>query len=302
LNQDLVLGLALPLTLFLIMFSMGTTLVAADFQRLATRPLPVLVGLSSQLLLLPVLALALLAPLPMSAEIYAGFVILALSPGGTTSNVFSYLAGGNVALSITLTAVVSLLAPFTLPFAANLLLADLDVGGQAFSLPLMPTVMRLILVTVLPLSLGMVLRYRRESFCLRYEASLTRVPFLMLLLVIVGIIAQNWPRMPEFLAMTGVPSLVLASGALVLAWAYASLWRLDGADGRTIAIETSIQNGGTAMLVTGTLLGNPEMTVAPVMYGILMLLPVLLLVALRRLRAGLSPVISGSRSGRRRHR
>ena len=119
-NQDLVLDVALPLTLFLMMLSMGSTLRPADFAMLLRRPATVAVGLSSQLLLLPLLTLGLLglmrlSALPMSMEIYAGFVILALSPGGSTSNVFSYLAAGNVALSISLTAVVSLIAPLSLP-------------------------------------------------------------------------------------------------------------------------------------------------------------------------------------------
>ncbi|MFT7288894.1 MAG: BASS family bile acid:Na+ symporter [Halieaceae bacterium] len=282
-NQDLLLSLALPLTLFLMMFSMGTTLRAVDFQRLLQSPLPVAVGLCSQLLLLPLLAVLVLSPIPMSPEIYAGFVILALSPGGTTSNVFSYMAGGNVALSITLTAVVSLIAPLSLPLAANWILSQSALGDGSFSLPVLPTVLRLVLITVLPVSLGMLLRHWRSSFCDRYERIFTRVPFLMLLAVIGGIIRQNWEQMPEFLRQTGVPALLLASLALLAAYFFARLLQRSVVDARTIAIETSIQNGGTAMLVTGTILGNPAMTVAPVMYGILMLVPMLVFLGWRRL-------------------
>jgi BASS family bile acid:Na+ symporter len=283
LNQDLVLSLALPVTLFLMMFSMGTTLRAADFIFLLRRPAAVAVGLSSQLLLLPALALLVLQPLPMSAEIYAGFVILALSPGGTTSNVFSYLAAGNVALSITLTALVSLIAPFSLPLAANWLLSGQELAGGAFALPVLPTVMRLVVVTVLPVTLGMLLRRWRPDFCLRRERILTRVPFLMLLAVIGGIIHQNWVNMPDFLAQTGLPALILAGAALIAGFAYARVLGRSSVDSRTIAIETSIQNGGTAMLVTGTILNNPAMTVAPVMYGILMLGPIFIYLGWRRL-------------------
>jgi len=281
-----VLSLALPVTLFLMMFSMGTTLRPVDFTFLLRRPGAVAVGLSSQLLLLPCIALLVLGVLPMSAEIYAGFVILALSPGGTTSNVFSYLAAGNVALSITLTALVSLIAPFSLPLAANWLLSGQELAGGAFRLPVTPTVVRLLVITVLPVTLGMLLRRWRPDFCLRHERVLTRVPFFMLLAVIGGIVYQNWANMPAFLAQTGLPALLLASMALLLGFAYARVLRRSTVDARTIAIETSIQNGGTAMLVTGTILNNPAMTVAPIMYGILMLGPIFVYLGWQRLRGG----------------
>jgi BASS family bile acid:Na+ symporter len=269
---------------------MGTTLRPADFVLLLRRPAPVAVGLSSQLLLLPALALLILQPLPMSSEIYAGFIILALSPGGTTSNVFSYLAAGNVALSITLTALVSLIAPFSLPLAANWLLSGQELASGTFSLPVLPTVMRLLVITVLPVTLGMLLRRWRPEFCLRRERLMTRVPFLMLLAVIGGIIKQNWANMPDFLAQTGLPAVVLAAAALLAGFGYARVLQRTPTDARTIAIETSIQNGGTAMLVTGTILNNPAMTVAPVMYGILMLGPIFAYLGWRRLSASVPAV------------
>lgn len=284
-NQDFVLALALPLTLFLMMFSMGTTLRPGDFSLLARRPFPVVVGLGCQLILLPLMAVLVLKPFAMSPEIYAGFVILALSPGGTTSNVFTYLAGGCVALSISLTALVSLIAPFSLPLAANFLLNDPAIAESRIVLPLLPTIARLLVITLLPVTLGMLLRRFNPGFCLRRERLLTRLPFVMLLCVIAGIIRQNWESMPEFLSMTGVPALLLASVSLLAAYLVARSLRLADSDARAVAIETSIQNGGTAMLVTGTILNNPAMTVAPVMYGILMLAPLFLVLALRRFLA-----------------
>jgi len=288
-NQDLVLSLALSVSLLLMMFAMGTTLRPADFAELIARPGKVFVGLSAQLLLLPLLAWLLLRGTPvlssaMTPEIYAGFMILALSPGGTTSNLFSYLAEGNVALSIALTAVVSIIAPFSLPLAANLLLAE-EFASAQLSLPILPTVMRLLIITLFPVTLGMLLRRWRERFCLRHERLFTRIPFIMLLVVIAGIVLQNWSNMPAFLARTLWPALLLASLALLVGYVYARTLLAEARDARTVAIETSIQNGGTAMLVTGTILNNPAMTVAPIMYGILMLIPIFAYLSLRRLRA-----------------
>ncbi len=272
-NQDLVLNLALPVTLFCIMFSMGINLVPRDFALLFKDPATVITGITSQMLLLPVLAYLILSPMHLPDEIFAGFIILALSPGGTTSNMFSYLAGGNLALSITLTALVSIITPFSIPLIASGLLAD-QLQAAHIHLPFMPTMIKLIVVTLIPLALGMLLRHIKADFCSTYKGQLTRVPMIMLLLVISGIIHQNWNNMPDFLRQTGLPALLLASVALMISYLFARSLRRNKSAARTVAIETSIQNGGTAILITGSILHNPAMTIAPVMYGILMLIPV----------------------------
>ncbi|MCG8489729.1 MAG: bile acid:sodium symporter family protein [Chromatiales bacterium] len=272
-NHDIVLKLALPVTLFCIMFSMGSSLVAADFKRVLETPAAVITGVVSQMVVLPVAAFIMLSLLQLPPELFIGFMILAFSPGGTTSNMFSYLAQGDVALSITLTAIVSLVTPLTIPLLGGLVL-EWQLGDQSeIVLPFLPTFAKLVVITLIPVLLGMLLRHYRAAFCLRYEGVITRIPLIMLLLVIGGIIWQNRASMALFLDQTGVPALMLSSIALGLGYAVAKLARLQVRTARTIAIETGIQNGGTAILVTGTILNNPNMTVAPVMYGILMLIP-----------------------------
>jgi BASS family bile acid:Na+ symporter len=272
-NQDLILALALPVTLFCIMFGMGAGLTLDDFRRLHRTPGAVLTGIGSQMLLLPLLALLTVTLFRLPPEIAVGFMILAFSPGGTTSNLFSYLASGNLALSISLTAIVSLITPISLPLLSGVVL-EWQLGSmQEIVLPFGSTFAKLVLVTLIPVVLGMLLRHYRPEFCVRNEKWLTRVPMVMLLLVIAGIIHQNWARMPVFLQQTGAPSLLLASLALIGGYLLAGALRQSARDARTVAIETGIQNGGTAILVTGTILDNPTMTIAPVMYGILMLLP-----------------------------
>jgi BASS family bile acid:Na+ symporter len=275
LNQDPILALALPVTLFCIMFGMGAGLTLEDFRRLLRTPAAVFAGIASQMLLLPLLALLTVSLFRLPPEIVVGFMILAFSPGGTTSNLFSYLAKGNLALSITLTAIVSLITPLSLPLLSGIVL-DWQLGSaREIALPFLPTFAKLVVITLIPVALGMLLRHHRPAFCGRYDKWLTRIPIAMLLLVIAGIIHQNWERMPVFLQQTGAPSLVLASLALLGGYLLAGVLRQTESDARTVAIETGIQNGGTAILVTGTLLNNPAMTIAPVMYGILMLLPTL---------------------------
>ena len=273
-NSNLILAVALPVTLFCIMFSMGASLTLANFKMVLQAPAAVLTGIIAQMLLLPMLAYALLSLFKLPVEIFAGFMILALSPGGTTSNMFSYLAKGNLALSISLTAIVSIITPLSIPLLAGWLLASqLETTGQ-IQLPFLQTLIKLSLVTLLPVIFGMTLHHFKPRFCARNEFWMTRIPLLMLLLVITGIIHQNWQKMPLFIEQTGLPALALASLALVTGYIFARSVKRNIADSRTIAIETAIQNGGTAILITGTILQNPAMTIAPVMYGILMLAPI----------------------------
>ncbi len=271
---SLILEVALPFTLFCIMFSMGTSLVPANFKPIVYNPVSMLVGLISQMLLLPSLAFILLSPLQLQPEIFVGFMILALSPGGTTSNLFSYLASGNVALSIALTAVISIVTPFTIPLLAGWILAGQLDSTASIQLPFLQTLVKLLAITVIPVVLGMLLRHFRKDFCIRHKILFTRIPLIMLLLVVSAFILQNWESMPLYLRQTGWASILLASLALCAGYYFARLMKRNRADARTIAIETSIQNGGTAILITGTILQNPAMTIAPVMYGILMLIPV----------------------------
>ncbi len=284
-DHDLILKIALPITLFFIMFGMGSHLTLADFTRLKTMPGSIVVGIVSQMILLPILAFVILSPLGLPPEIFIGFMILALSPGGTTSNMFAYMANGNLALSISLTAIVSLLTPFTIPLVAGFIITAELGSASDIHLPFLITVAKLSVVTILPVLLGMWLRHAKLDFCKKHETALTKIPFVMLLMVIAGIINNNWANMPDFITQTGFPALLLASLAIVVGYYFARIVKQDKKNARTIAIETSIQNGGTAILVTGTILQNSQMTIAPVMYGILMLAPMFVYLLLLKNKA-----------------
>lgn len=153
-NQDPILAIALPVTLFVMMLGMGANLSPGDFRLLLSRPAAVLCGIASQMLLLPLLGFLLLSALALPAEITVGFMILALSPGGTTSNIFAYLAGGNLALSIALTAVVSLVTPLSLPLLATWLLSSRLAAGAELTLPFLPTIGKLVAITLVPVFLA----------------------------------------------------------------------------------------------------------------------------------------------------
>ncbi|MBF0471242.1 MAG: bile acid:sodium symporter family protein [Gammaproteobacteria bacterium] len=272
-NPNAVLDIALPLTLFAIMLSMGTTLRLSDFRVMAQQPRPLLVGIFAQMVLLPLLTVGVISLFDLPPELFVGFMILAFSPGGTTSNLFSYLAGGRLALSITLTAMVSIITPVTLPLLTALVLEWRLGVDSDISLPFLPTLAKLSLVTLLPLALGMALHRHYPNLCRLRRRLITRLPLSALFLVILAIIINERDAMVSLLQLTALPALLIASLALIGGYRFARSSGCSTVDAHTIAIETGIQNGGTAILITGTILHNPTMTSAAVMYGILMLLP-----------------------------
>ena len=270
---DVVISVFVPITLFCIMFGMGATLTHHDFSRVVHRPRAFACGIASQMILLPLLALVTVMLFELPPEIVVGFMILAFSPGGTVSNLFSYLARGNVALSVSLTALTSLITPISLPLLSGVILEWQFDSAQEVHLPFGQTFVKLLTLTLLPLSLGMLLRHYRSKLCVGNEKWLTGVPGAMLLVVIGVIVYQNLGQMTGFLKLAGAPALLLASAAILGGHLFSRALRQATDDTRTVAIETGVQNGGVAILVTGTILDNAAMTIAPAIYGLLMYLP-----------------------------
>lgn len=275
----------LPLALFLIMLSMGLTLRAADFRWVLAAPRAFALGLSLQLLLLPPLAalICLLAGLPPALAV--GLMILSACPGGTTSNLFSHLARADLPLSIALTAVAGLITPFTLPWVAQWALNWQFGASVAVQLPLGQAIGRLALVAILPVLLGVLWHQYRPAAAERWQRRLQPVAVALFVAVIASIIVHHWAHIPGYWAAAGVACLAMILLALFSGGLLARLSGLELRQQRTIAIEVGMQNGGTALLVTQGLLGSGEMSSVPLLYGVLMLGPVLLLVCHARRHA-----------------
>ena len=157
----------LPLALFIIMLGMGLGLTLADFRRVITAPKPVLLGLAAQLVMLPILGWVLAALFPLSPELAVGVVILSACPGGPTSNLVSYLVRGNVALSITLTAISSLVTVFTIPLVVNWSMQQFLGEAVTLRLPFAQTVLQIAVITLIPVSLGLVLQAKAPGVAAR---------------------------------------------------------------------------------------------------------------------------------------
>ncbi|MDX1319558.1 MAG: bile acid:sodium symporter family protein, partial [Oceanospirillum sp.] len=263
-SNGILLGVVLPAALFIIMLGMGMTLKPADFGRVFTLPKAVLVGLTGQMLFVPLLAFGVVTLFQLPPELAVGLMVLSFAPGGATSNMMTFLSRGDVALSITLTAFASVMTPFTMPLLTQLSLDHWMGASQPIELPIAQTMLRLFVITVVPVSIGMWLHAKKPDLSQKLAKVVKPLSIGFLAMVIIGIVAKHWTQMPEFLAAVGWPVIVLNSLALGLGYLFARMNGLNVPQQLTVGIEVGVQNGGTALLVTGAILGNSVMSVPPV--------------------------------------
>ncbi len=268
--SDTLTQVILPLALFIIMLGMGLSLKLADFSHLLQQPKAVIIGVIAQLCLLPLLGFLVITVFGLSGELAVGLMILTLCPGGTTSNLLSYLAKGDVALSISLTGIISIVTPFTIPFFTSLFLDFFMNDDQAFKLPIVKTIMQLIVITLAPVLLGMWLHKKAPLFAKKIEKPMKLFSIVFLFIIIIGIMIKNKDDMADFFIATGAASFSLNIAALVAGFILAKCLGLTRPQATTICIEVGIQNGTVALLVAGTLLGNSIMTIPAVTYSLLM--------------------------------
>ncbi|HIF9171824.1 TPA: bile acid:sodium symporter family protein [Photobacterium damselae] len=277
--QHIVTQVLLPITLAIVMLGMGLGLKRADFSRVITQPKSSIIGLCLQIFMLPALALVLIQLLPLSSTAAAGLFLVSLCPGGATSNLFSLIAKGDVALSITLTAVISLLSPFLLPLV---FITYLDIHGsqlEQFQLPIDLAIKQLIAVTVLPISLGMIITKWLPKQSHLIQPMVKKLSTIAMLLIILALLITNQKIFDRFISIEGIAVLLLSSCSLFLAYFIAGKIKVSQQAQRTIAIEVGVQNAGTAMMVALSIMHQPQLAVVPLMYGLLMNIPACLFVA-----------------------
>lgn len=274
-NSSLLLELVLPISLFIIMFGMGLSLGLRDFTRIAKYPRAVILGLTAQIVILPFIGLGVAELYSMEAYLATGLMILAFCPSGATSNMYSYIFRGDVALSLTMTALISIIKPFTLPFLTYYAMLHFLGEGRIIELPIGKTILQLFVITVLPVLIGMLVRKYAHRFATRFEKYVKIFSVIILFLIIGGLVRQNWDKMAGFFAESGLAALTLNIISITAGFILALMIRLDKKQSITIAFELGIQNGTTALLVTGTILKEPTMTVVPITYSLLMFLTAL---------------------------
>ena len=269
-QSNLFTSFLLPLALAIVMLGMGLSLVPEDFKRITRDPKAVVVGTVCQVFLLPLIGTLITLVVPMQPEIAVGLLVLAVCPGGPSSNLMTYLAKGDVALSVTLTAVSSIVTVFTIPLFINLALQYFLGESTEISLPIGTTTLQIFLITLLPTAIGMTIRYQFPGAARRLEKQMSRLAAGLLALVIVLLLVKEGSKLPGFLVQVGVGVLLLNLVATLAGFLAGKVFRLPLAQQICIAIEVGIQNGTLAIAITAGLLKNPDMAVPAAIYSLLM--------------------------------
>ncbi|MGP5374047.1 bile acid:sodium symporter family protein [Psychrobacter alimentarius] len=268
----LVNSVVIPICLFLIMMGMGLTLVTNDFKRVLKYPKAVGIGLTNQLLLLPIIGFALANIMPLEPEYAVGVMLLVLCPGGTTSNLFTYLAKGDVALSVTMTAIASIITVFSIPVVLSFSLIHFMGAGSEFQLPVLKTVLTLVLLTILPISVGMLIKRFAPRVADSSQQYVSRfgVTFLAFLVAFLSYVQRD--IIVEAFFATGPVSLLLNLSTMALGY-YTSKWfGLNLAQRASVTLEVGLQNSTLSIFMALTLLANYKMSLMPAIYTLIMFL------------------------------
>jgi bile acid:Na+ symporter, BASS family len=263
----------LPIVLAVVMFGLGLGLTLADFGRVATAPKAVLVVLGCQVLLLPALGAGLLVVLDLPPGVALGVVVLLASPGGAMAAVFSHLAGGDVALNITATAINAALSLVTMPLIIGIAVPLLGAGGAGGVAVPPDKIVQVALVVIVPAALGMLLRARRPELALRMDRPVRNLSIVAVFLAIVAAVAPQAAGFLRGLAAVGALVLGLCLLSLAVGYVVPRLARLGRPQAIASSLEIGIHNVALAITVCVSVLGDPRAAVVPAMYGALMFGP-----------------------------
>ena len=268
----LVNSIIIPICLFLIMMGMGLTLIANDFKRVLKYPKAVGIGLTNQLLLLPIIGFALANIMPLEPEYAVGVMLLVLCPGGTTSNLFTYLAKGDVALSVTMTAIASVITVFSIPVVLSFSLVHFMGAGSEFQLPVLKTMITLIVLTIVPISIGMLIKHFAPKVADKSQLYVSRFGVIFLTLLVVFLVYVQRDIIVDAFIATGPVSLLLNLSTMALGY-YSSKWfGLNLAQRTSITLEVGLQNSTLSIFMALTLLSNYDMSMMPAIYTLVMFL------------------------------
>tara|TARA_R110002073_G_scaffold40547_5_gene115006 strand:- start:113292 stop:114185 length:894 start_codon:yes stop_codon:yes gene_type:complete len=270
-TAELISKVFLPLSLAIIMLGMGMTLVVADFTRIIKFPKAVLIGLTNQLVLLPIVGFSLAVAFNLDPIMAVGLMILACCPGGPTSNLITQVCKGNIALSVTLTAIASIVSIFTIPFILSYALDYFGSGTDVvIKLPVVATILQIMVITVIPISIGMLIRKHKTNFALKMEKPMRIASTVIFILVFIAVIAANAGLVGHAMKEVGLVTLLLNIVTMGLGYLTAKLLKLKLKNAISITVESGIQNGTLAFVIATSILNNVEMGIPTGAYSIWM--------------------------------
>jgi|TARA_R100000501_G_scaffold18117_1_gene36220 BASS family bile acid:Na+ symporter len=285
---DVLISVVLPLGLAFIMFTLGVGLTPADFARVGQRPLAFFIGALNQSILLPLVTFICVLAFGIRAEMAVGFMILAACPGGVTSNVISKLAKGDVALSVSLTAVISLASVVTVPLILGLSMGYF-MGDAAPAIDITKTAVTMFALTVVPVTLGLGARAMAPAAMTRAEPKLSAVATILFAVIVLAALAANWALFVENIVVIGPALLVLLAALTTIGFVVPRLLGRSVTEAKTISVETGVQNSTLGIAVAAIIVGGEggftAYALPSAVYGILMYL-IILPVVLKYRRIG----------------
>ncbi len=263
-------SIILILVLASIMLGMGLSLTLADFRRVLIYPKGILTGLVNQLIFLPILGLAIANFLNLSPEIAVGIMLLAACPGGTSSNIITYLAKGDSALSVSLTAVSSVISIFTIPLIVSFAISNFMAANQQIEVDKVLMVGQLLVIVIIPVGIGMSIRAFKPNFATLMDKHVRRISTIMLILITAALVYKDRASVVPYFQQAGIAALLLNFISLSLGFLTAELLRLNRAQSICVAIESGIQNSGLAITLAVVSLQNVSFSIAPGVYTLIM--------------------------------
>ena len=280
--MGIVIDVFLPLALAFIMFALGLGLTGNDFLRVAKQPRDFFVGAFSQIILLPIIAFILVKIWPIAPELAIGVMIIAAAPGGVTSNLLTSFAKGDVALSVSLTAIISLLCVITIPFIVLTSVGLLADSSITQDISLIGIARNMFLIVTVPVILGMLFRRFASGIASTFEPIAKKISTVLFVLVLLGAIAAERENVVSYFAQAGLITLVLNVVMMVVAYLVAQSLASGTKQKKCITIECGLQNGTLAIFVATSIFGGGMYVIPAATYSLIMFATSLIFVFLVR--------------------
>ena len=261
-----------PIALALIMLALGLGLTSQDFLRVAKQPKDFLVGLVCQLILLPIIAFLLLKIFNLPLEIALGVMIIAAAPGGVTSNVLTKFANGDVALSISLTAIISLISIISVPFIVFKSAELLEIAEISKEISMIGISMKMFLVVTLPVLIGMLIRKFATNFIMSKSQLIERISVFLFVIVFAAIWVEEWENIMGYIKQAGLITLVLNIVMMFIGYYVAKFLASGVSQRKSISLECGLQNGTLAVFVASQLFTDITYLIPTATYAIVMFL------------------------------
>ena len=269
-----------PIALALIMLTLGLGLTTSDFTRVIKRPKDFLVGLICQVILLPIIAFVLIKILNVQPALALGVMIIAAAPGGVTSNILTKFANGDVALSVSLTAIVSLLSILTVPFIVIKSADLLDINYLSKEISMSGISIKMFLVVTLPVVIGMLIRKFAQNFIIKRTALIEKISLTLFMIVFISIWLEEWDNIIMYISRAGVISLILNITMMVLGFYVAKIFASGIEQRKCISLECGLQNGTLAVFVSTQIFDDIIYLIPTASYALIMFVTSIIFVLL----------------------